>query len=104
MRQLTMKKKVSPAAASPISTVPSVSVWPVCLALIFVTLAVYWPVAHFDFINFDDPEYVTANPRVLAGLTWDSLIWAFRESHTSNWHPLTWLSHMLDVELFGNAA
>ena len=53
------------------------------------------------FVNYDDPDYVTANPWVKAGLTWDGVTWAFTAGHASNWHPLTWLSHMLDVSLFG---
>jgi tetratricopeptide (TPR) repeat protein len=66
-----------------------------------VTLAVYAPVLKFDFIDFDDPPYVTENPQVLAGLTASGVRWAFTQGHSSNWHPLTWLSHMLDVEIFG---
>ncbi|NGO38213.1 tetratricopeptide repeat protein [Limisphaera ngatamarikiensis] len=69
--------------------------------LFLVTLALYAPVRSFDFINFDDPDYVTANPRVQAGLTRESLHWAFTQVHSSNWHPLTWISHMLDCQWFG---
>ena len=69
--------------------------------LLLVTALVYWPVRTHDFINFDDPDYVSSNPRVLAGLTWDGVLWAFTNSHSSNWHPLTWMSHMLDCDLFG---
>ena len=65
------------------------------------TAAVYAPVLHFDFTNYDDDLYVTANPHVLGGLTRDGVAWAFTATHASNWHPLTWLAHMLDVELFG---
>ena len=72
-----------------------------CLLLGAVTLAVYWPVIHHGFINYDDPKYVAENPRVLAGLTWANVGWAFQTGYASNWHPLTWLSHMLDVQLFG---
>lgn len=68
----------------------------VCLLLAGLTLALYFPVTHHDFVNFDDPEYVTKNPRVQAGLTFDGVRWAF-----GTWHPLTWLSLMLDVSLFG---
>ena len=66
-----------------------------------VTLASFWPVFHNDFIKFDDPDYVTANPHVATGLTWENVGWAFRSGHAANWHPLTWLSHMLDVQMFG---
>jgi len=73
----------------------------ICVLLSVLTVAAYWPVFHNGFIRYDDPDYVTENGPVLAGLTWDSAVWAFRASHSSNWHPLTWLSHMLDVQLFG---
>ena len=71
------------------------------LALTFTTLAVFWQVSNFDFVNYDDPDYVSQNEHVKAGLTRDGLIWAFTTGHASNWHPLTWLSHMLDCQLFG---
>ncbi len=54
-----------------------------------------------EFVNFDDERYVTANTVVQQGLTAQGLRWACTTFHASNWHPLTWLSHMLDVELFG---
>lgn len=71
------------------------------LLLILVTAAVYWQVQEFDFINYDDNEYVYDNPNVQEGFTFDSIIWAFTTGHSSNWHPLTWLSHMLDFQMFG---
>ena len=71
------------------------------VVLFVVTLAVYWPVAHYDFINFDDPDYFFSNPHVLSGLKPDNIVWAFTTGHASNWHPLTWLSLMLDAECFG---
>ncbi len=61
----------------------------------------YAPVRHFDFVSFDDPLYVTDNPPVESGLTPAGVAWAFTTTHAANWHPLTWLSHMTDVELFG---
>jgi Tfp pilus assembly protein PilF len=73
----------------------------VCVVLSAVTLATFWPVLHYDFINYDDTAYVTENPQVLAGLTSAGVVWAFRGAHFANWHPLTWLSHMLDVQIFG---
>ena len=73
----------------------------VCLGLLAAIAAVYWPVARFDFINFDDPLYVTGNDHVKPGLTWDGLRWAFTTFSASNWHPLTWLSHMADCQFFG---
>ena len=74
------------------------------LALAFTTLAVYWPLRNHDFINYDDPEYITQNQYVQAGITRESVIWAFSTGHSGNWHPLTWLSHILDCQLFGTEA
>jgi len=71
------------------------------LGLSLLVLAVYRQAGGHSFINFDDQFYVYRNPLVLRGLTWDGFSWAFTTFHASNWHPLTWLSHMLDAELFG---
>jgi tetratricopeptide (TPR) repeat protein len=70
-------------------------------ALAVSTLLVFWQVRNFDFVNYDDPSYVTENPHVLNGLTADSVRWAFTTIHTGYWHALTWLSLMLDCQLFG---
>src|SRR4051794_36611904 len=72
-----------------------------CLALVLATCAVYFPVSRNEFVNYDDPDYVTSNPHVQAGLSWTNVVWAFTTGHASNWHPLTWLSHMLDCQWFG---
>jgi protein O-mannosyl-transferase len=72
--------------------------------LIIASVAAYWPVRHAQFINFDDPVYVTNNPKVFHGLTTVGVGWAFTTFHGSNWHPLTWLSHMLDCQVFGENA
>ncbi len=69
--------------------------------LVVTTLAVYWQVRSHEFINFDDNLYVTNNPFVKRGLTRDGLIWALTAGHADNWFPLTWVSHMLDVKLYG---
>jgi tetratricopeptide (TPR) repeat protein len=71
------------------------------LLIVFTILTVFWQVSGFDFINFDDPDYVSENPFVIAGLTRASVTWAFSNTVTGHWHPLTWLSHMLDCHLFG---
>jgi tetratricopeptide (TPR) repeat protein len=73
----------------------------ICLALGLITLAVYWPSLTHDFLAFDDQAYVTENPQVRAGLTWPGVVWAFESFSVANWHPLTWLSHMLDCQLYG---
>ncbi|MBI5200891.1 MAG: tetratricopeptide repeat protein [Elusimicrobia bacterium] len=75
----------------------------VCIGLVAATLAVYAPVRHFGFVNYDDGAYVTANPQVLAGLTPNSIEWAWTTGYFAYWHPLTWLSLMLDVELYGTS-
>ena len=73
----------------------------VCLFLVIVTLAVYWQIRNHSFVNFDDGLYVTDNSHVQAGLSRESIQWALTETEAANWHPLTRLSHMLDVQLFG---
>jgi protein O-mannosyl-transferase len=67
------------------------------------TLVVYVRVAGNDFIALDDPAYVYQNEHVLGGLTTQGIRWAFNTYTASNWHPLTWLSHMADVQLFGTS-
>jgi protein O-mannosyl-transferase len=71
------------------------------LVLILLTMTVYWPLPGHEFINFDDDAYVTLNPKVNGGLSLDGLKWAFTTQFHGHWHPLTWLSHMTDVTLFG---
>jgi len=87
---------VSPTSESPRWALP------LALALIgAITITVYWPVLQNGFIDFDDEDYVTANMVVRQGLTFKGFIWAFTTFHAANWFPLTWLSHMLDVTLYG---
>ncbi len=71
------------------------------LILVILTVAVFWQLPSFDFINFDDSLYVTENPHIQAGLSIKNIIWSFKTTYATNWHPLTWLSHMLDCQLFG---
>src|SRR5690349_1044056 len=77
--------------------------WRKMIAAIFVliclTLTTFLPALNNQFIDFDDDLYVTANPHVHAGLTWNGVAWAFSSMQVNNWHPLTWLSHMLDWQL-----
>src|ERR1700733_2887851 len=68
--------------------------------LALVTLCLYLPVLQHSFVDYDDQQYVTDNPRAQAGLTWRGLIWAFG-FYAGNWHSLAWLSHMLDCQLYG---
>jgi hypothetical protein len=71
------------------------------LLLMVLILAVYSQVWDFAFIYFDDPDYIIENRHIQNGFTWASISWAFTTLYFSNWHPLTWLSYMLDYQLFG---
>ncbi len=71
-----------------------------CILLAVVTIALYSPVAGHGFLIFDDHDYVTANSHVHEGLSWGTVRWAFASTEAANWHPLTWLSHALDYQLF----
>lgn len=73
----------------------------IMLALATAVAMAYWQVVSHEFIELDDLTYIVQNPPVAKGLTLDGIRWAFTTSHAGNWHPLTWLSHMLDVTLFG---
>ena len=73
----------------------------VCAALVALTWAVFGQTFHHQFVDYDDPLYVTNNVHVLAGLNWHGVVWAFTHVHSQNWHPLTTMSHMLDCQLFG---
>jgi protein O-mannosyl-transferase len=76
----------------------------ISLALAGVILYIYAPSWHFGFLKCDDPLYVSENYQVSRGLTWQGFIWAFTTGYAANWHPVTWLSHMIDVQIFGMAA
>ena len=71
------------------------------LVLLAAVLITFLPAISNDFVGYDDPVYVTANSHVQQGLTWRGVAWAFTTFHAGNWHPLTWLSHMLDCQWFG---
>jgi len=72
-----------------------------CAALVILNLAVYWPVVGFGFVDLDDPAYVTENANVASGITWRGAVVAFTSITAANWHPVTMLSHMADVQVFG---
>jgi protein O-mannosyl-transferase len=72
-----------------------------CAFLVIATLAVYWPARQYKFVAYDDDDYVYQNPVVQKGLTWEGVQWAFVDRQANNWHPLTWLSHMADYQVFG---
>jgi len=73
----------------------------VVLFLVWATLAVYWDVQNHEFINLDDNLYVTENRELKEGVSMDGLLWAFTSRDRTYWHPLTWLSHMMDCQLYG---
>ena len=73
----------------------------ICLFLVFSIIVVYYQVGTFEFTNYDTQKYVFSNRYVKAGLTTEGISWAFTTTYFSNWHPLTWLSHMLDCQLYG---
>ena len=77
------------------------AIFVICSLLVLATWVAYWPVTRHQFVNFDDPHYICDNPHVKAGLTWSGLLWAFQSGYASNWHPLTWISHMVDCQLYG---
>ncbi|HVO56516.1 MAG TPA: tetratricopeptide repeat protein [Dongiaceae bacterium] len=72
-----------------------------CLALVLLTAAAYSGLWKNGFVNYDDRQYITENRHIAKGLTWSSARWAATASYESNWHPLTWMSHALDISLFG---
>ena len=89
---------------SPPRTARHICDWVIAVSLVIATCLVYAQTARFDFVNWDDPRYVTANPHVRAGLTRSGAVWALTSGDEANWFPLTRLSHMLDVQLFGEHA
>jgi tetratricopeptide (TPR) repeat protein len=78
-----------------------VNLFVIPLLLVGATLAAYWGVWTFEFVNLDDPAYITNNHRLADGLTYENITWSFTTNDVWNWHPLTWLSYLLDAELFG---
>ena len=88
-------------AATPVSERNRSLEWGVYAVLLVVVIAVYFQVRHFAFVNFDDPEYISGNNHVRAGLTWTGLRWAFTSTTAANWFPLTWISNMAAYQIFG---
>ena len=71
------------------------------LLLLVATVALYWPVHSYPFVDFDDPGYVTGNSHIQGILNFSMVKWAVLHSYCYNWHPLTWMSHAVDIQLFG---
>ena len=77
--------------------------WLIVLSLLLLSTSVFWRVSQHDFIRYDDPDYVTGNAHANQGVTSEGLAWAFGQIHgdSTYWHPLTWVSHMIDCQFFG---
>ena len=71
-----------------------------CLLLVLATFTTYFPAVHNGFVNYDDNRYILENPHIQSGLTWKTIRWALTAYYESNWHPLTWISHAVDISLF----
>jgi protein O-mannosyl-transferase len=96
------QSETNPArAATQLMTRRHFRVWLMAVFLVLVTIAVYWSATRCDFVTYDDHMYVLDNPHVTSGLTLENVRWAFQSDYAANWHPLTWLSHMLDCQMFG---
>ena len=91
---------MTPSPPAPAARSRRQTLW-ICLLLAAVTLVLYWPVTRFQFVNYDDTDFITGNPVIQAGVTAGGLEYALRAEVARNWHPLTVLSHMLDCQLFG---
>ena len=77
----------------------------ICAGLALAVIAAYWPLWQCGFVDFDDYDYVVHNDAIQHGLNWRAIRWAFTTFRSGNWHPLTWMSHLLDFQLYGlNAA
>ncbi len=100
-KPVTKSQPVTARAASSSKARSRYPVWLLALLLGLVTISIYWPATSHDFVNYDDPDYVTANVHAQSGLTRESIIWAFSNPVVANWHPLTMLSHMLDCQIYG---
>ena len=79
--------------------------WLITAGLCLLVLAAYTRVADCAFVTYDDDDYVTANAHIQGGLNWQNLVWALKSTQAANWHPLTWISHIIDFQIYGmNAA
>lgn len=100
-RREAQRAKTAVSARRERVSAPALPVLWVSVSLVLAVTAAYWPVSRLGFVRFDDPTYVTENPHILSGLNWPAVKWALTSGYGANWHPLTWMSHMLDVQVFG---
>lgn len=101
MKFTTEPRQNEPVAESHIFQSPQKRRLILCLLLVLATIALYSPITRAPFLNYDDAAHVSDNLHVRAGLRWSTVVWAFESSETSDWHPITWLSHALDCQIFG---
>src|SRR5262245_40317701 len=101
-KRLVHRRPPATAISIPRLTTTNKLVWRwTCVALVVIVLLLYAQTIQYDFVNFDDGVYVAQNPVVQQGLTTSNFAWAWTTMSAGNWHPLTWLSHMLDCQIFG---
>ena len=105
-KRARQKNRLSPATAATLSAAPAVrddrrALLMLGAALVVAVFVVYGQCISHPFLRLDDPDYVLDNEHVNSGISAANIAWAFTAIHASNWHPLTWISHMADVELFG---
>lgn len=101
-RKSAPRRGTTPAAEKPAS--PPNDRWRLIGVCVFLALAVwliYGQTLHYEFVNYDDEDYVTTNAQVSRGVTLPGIVWAFTSVHSANWHPLTWISHMVDCQFYG---
>jgi protein O-mannosyl-transferase len=100
--QATKSEPASPLASAPLMAQSRCPMWLIAALLLLVTIALYWPATQCDFVNYDDQDFVTANPHVQGALNWEGVKWAFGNTQqAAYWAPLMWLSHLLAWQLFG---
>jgi tetratricopeptide (TPR) repeat protein len=98
---MSRRLKKSPREKNEPTTREGGRVATICVCLVGIIWFVFGQTLHFEFINFDDGAYVIKNPQVTRGLTSEGIVWAFTHVHAANWHPVTWLSHMVDCQFYG---
>ena len=102
-RKFSPRQATAPAAAVTPPSSPN-DRWRligVCVFLAAAVWIIYGQTLHYDFVNYDDEDYVTTNAQVSRGVTLSGIVWAFTQMHSANWHPLTWISHMVDCQFYG---